>query len=350
MFLLCFAPESIKKPFDFRPMKKTVPVSLILCIGLLFFALTSFSQISIQSTKGYSVNVNIAPEAILVNGSNNKCTWGYNYNIQFSYTVTITGNNKPKKLYTLQGTIANKSDVHFFSLPKKEGSGTDKTKSNVWRSVSDCAKATVATMNLTTVNLEIEADGISYRTISYPLVIALPVKLVDFSAMASQSFVKIKWSTATETDNDYFTVERSTDENQWTAIKKVKGAGNSTSVISYEAYDDAPVNGTAYYRLKQTDIDGTISYSEIKTVTTTVSGKKPSIFPVPNTGNTINITGISDYKNYELQVINTGGHILFSSVLSKASVELPSLATGIYFVRVKNKVSGEATNLHYVKI
>lgn len=331
-------------------MKKTVLVSLILCIGLFFFALTSSSQISIQSTKGYSVNVNIAPEAIVVNGNSNKCTWGYNYNIQFSYTITFTGNNKPKKLYTLQGTIANKSDVHFFSLPKKEGSGTDKTKSNVWRSVSDCATATVATMNLTTVNLQIEGDGISARTVSYPLVIALPVKLVDFAALAGQHFVKIKWTTATETDNDFFTVERSTDENQWVAIKKIKGAGNSTSLISYEAYDDAPVNGTAYYRLKQTDIDGTVSYSEIKMVTTTVNGQKLSIYPVPNTGNTINIAGISDYKNHEIQLLNTSGHILFSSVLSKASVELPSLATGIYFVRVKNKVSGEATNLHYVKI
>jgi hypothetical protein len=308
------------------------------------------SQISVQSAKGYSVNINIVPEAILVKGNKNKCANGYNYNIEFSYSVTFTGTNKPKSLSTLEGTIASNSDVHFFSLPRKEGSGTDKTNSNVWSSVSDCATATIAAMNLNTVTIQLEGDGISARTVSFPLVIALPVKLVDFSAQASQYFVKIKWATATETDNDYFTVERSTDENHWTAIKKIKGAGNSTSLISYEVYDDAPMSGTAYYRLKQSDIDGTVSYSEIRMVTSTANRKKLSIYPVPNTGNTITIAGISDYKNHELQLLNAGGHILFSSVLSKASVELPSLATGIYFVRVKNKVSGEATILHYVKI
>jgi hypothetical protein len=58
----------------------------------------------------------------------------------------------------------------------------------------------------------------------------------------------------------------------------------------------------------------------------------------------------NDYKNNSLALRNAGVNILSSTTLSKASFELPSLATGVYFVRVKNKVSGEATNLRYVKI
>jgi hypothetical protein len=328
-------------------MKLTVPVSLSI-IFFFLLSIPSFSQISIQSTKGYSVNVNIVPEELIIHSNN--CQWGYNYNIKFSYTVTFTGPNKPKSLYTLQGTISNDADVHFFQLQKKEGSGTDKTTSNVWRGVNDCATATLATMNLTTVTLFVQGDGINYTTIAYPLVTVLPVKLVDFSAKENQQYVKLNWTTATETDNDFFTVERSTNETDWTAIQKVKGAGNSSSLLSYEAYDYAPVNGKAFYRLKQTDLNGAVTYSEIKVVNRTEAAKGLSIYPVPNIGNTINIAGISDYKNYDLQVLNAGGHILFSSVLSKASVELPSLATGIYFVRVKNKATGEATNLRYVKI
>ncbi len=330
-------------------MKPTVPLAVILTICLTaLLSNTSFSQISIQSTKGYAVNVNIQPEEIVYKGK--KCTYGYNYNIRFSYTVTFTGNNAPKSLYTLQGTISNKAVSHFFQLKKKPASGTETTQSNVWRGVSDCETATVTSMDLSTVNIEIEGEGISARTVSYPLVIALPVKLVSFSAELNQPSVKLKWTTATETNNDFFSIQRSTDENQWTVIKKVKGAGNSNNLVSYEAYDDAPVTGISYYRLAQTDLDGTSSYSEIKVVKNVTNGKGVSIYPVPTTGNTINFAGITDYKNNNLTLRNAGGNLLFSTTLSKASVELPSLATGVYFVRVINKVSGEATNLRFVKI
>lgn len=79
-----------------------------------------------------------------------------------------------------------------------------------------------------------------------------------------------------------------------------------------------------------------------------ITRKGISVYPVPGTGNTINFAGIIDYKN-NLALRNAGGNILFSTIVSKASVELPSLATGVYFVRVKNKVSGEATNLRSSK-
>lgn len=331
-----------------KPMKLTVPVSIFLSVVLSFSQNRSYSQISVQSTKGYSVNVNIVPEEIIATQKN--CTWGYNYNIKFSYTVTFTGNNKPKNLYTLQGTINDKSGAHFFQLQKKEGSGTDKTRSNVWRSASDCATATVETMNISTVNLIVQGEGINYTSVTFPLVIALPVQLVNFNVVPGLDAVKLNWTTATETDNDFFTIERSNNESEWTAINKVKGAGNSTSLLNYEAYDNAPLTGKSFYRLKQTDRDGKVSYSDIKVVNRKEAAKAISIYPVPNAGNTIHFAGLGDYKTYELQLLNAGGHILFSSVLSKASVELPSLATGVYFVRVKNKVSGEATNLRYIKI
>ena len=333
---------------NIQPMKLTVLSTLVFFVALLS-GNTSSAQISIVSSKGYTVNVNIQPEAIVPSTTKN-CQWGYNYNIKFSYAVTVTGKNKPKSFYTLQGTINSKNATHFFQIPTKEGNGTATTRSNVWRSVSDCAVATVTTMNLSTISIEIAADGISSQTVSYPLVVALPVKLVNFSADLQHSSVKLKWATATEINNDFFTVERSTDNNQWSAIGRVKGAGNSNSLVSYESVDNAPAAGTAYYRLAQTDIDGTVSYSAIKIVNNDAKKGSISIFPVPSVGRTINLSGITDYQNHDLTLLNAGGNILFSTTLSKASVELPSLATGVYFVRVKNKVTGEATNLRYIKI
>lgn len=331
-------------------MKLTLPVSALMSfIFVLSFNTASFSQISVQSTKGYSVNIYVEPIEIVIKG-NNKCTWGYNYDLKLNYTITLTGTNIPKKLYTLQGTVSNNSVSHFFSLPVKGGQGTTISKSSVWRSEPDCATATVATMNLNMINIEIEGDGISSRTVSFPFATILPVKMVSFSAEQDQQKVKLSWTTATETNNDFFTIERSSDDNQWSEIKKVKGAGNSTDLRSYTSYDENLAAGTFHYRIKQTDFDGKASYSEVRTIRNTGNRKGLSLYPIPNTGNTINIAGIKDYNKNELTLLNAAGNIIFATTLSTSSVELPSLVTGIYFIRIKDKLSGDITNFRYVKI
>jgi hypothetical protein len=349
-FYLVLHPNRIET-LSIRIMKLTVPVSCLLSfIFVLLFNTASFSQISVQSTKGYSVNVNVEPVEIVVKGNDNKCTWGYNYNLKLNYTVTITGNNAPKKLYTLQGTVTSNSASHFFSLPVKGGQGTTTTQSNVWRSQSDCATATVASMGLNMINLQIEGDGISFRTVSFPFATTLPVKMVSFSAKQEQQNVKLSWSTATEIDNDFFTVERSKDGDKWTEIKRIKGAGNSNELRSYVVYDENIAAGTFNYRIKQTDFDGKASYSEVRTIRNLNNNKNVSLFPIPNTGNTINVTGIKDYSKNELTLLNAGGNIIFAITLSTSSVELPQLVTGIYFIHIKDKQSGEVSNFRYVKI
>jgi len=331
-------------------MKLTLPVSFLTSIIFTFLSSTpSFSQISVQSTKGYSVNIYVEPVEIVTKG-NNKCTWGYNYDLKLNYAITLTGSNIPKKLYTLQGTVTNKSVSHFFSLPVNGGQGSTISKSSVWRSESDCATATVATMSFQTINIEIEGEGISARNVSFPYSTILPVKMVSFSAEQIQEKVKLNWATATEINNDFFTIERSSDDNQWNEIKKIKGAGNSTELRNYTSYDENPAAGTFHYRIKQTDFDGNTSYSEVRTIRNTGNTKSLSLFPVPNAGNTINIKGVKEYNKNELTLLTAAGNIIFATTLSTSSVELPSLTTGIYFIRIKDKLSGELTNFRYVKI
>lgn len=94
----------------------------------------------------------------------------------------------------------------------------------------------------------------------------LPVELIEFSARAMESDVKLSWVTATETNNDYFTIERSRDGRSFENLGIVFGKGNSTVINEYSFMDNNPLNGMNYYRLKQTDFDGQFSYSEIETV------------------------------------------------------------------------------------
>ncbi len=83
-----------------------------------------------------------------------------------------------------------------------------------------------------------------------------PIELLSFTAKSESSNVILEWSTATETNNDYFEIERSTDAENFEVVKKLPGAGNSNEIRSYAVVDKANFTGTVYYRLKQTDFDG----------------------------------------------------------------------------------------------
>lgn len=84
----------------------------------------------------------------------------------------------------------------------------------------------------------------------------LPIELINFNVNSENDIVHINWKTLTETNNDYFEVQRSLDGKTWKTISKVKGAGNSNDIIDYEEIDRSPYPGISYYKLKQVDYDG----------------------------------------------------------------------------------------------
>ena len=94
----------------------------------------------------------------------------------------------------------------------------------------------------------------------------LPVNLVHFAANPKDDRVEIEWTTVSETNNDYFTVEVSEDAVEFEEVTKVSGAGNSNVTLNYVSYDNRPHSGVSYYRLKQTDFDGKVMYSGIRVV------------------------------------------------------------------------------------
>jgi hypothetical protein len=81
----------------------------------------------------------------------------------------------------------------------------------------------------------------------------LPIELLSFNAVPDDKEVRVNWSTASETDNDYFTVEKSKDGIEWRTVAIVDGAGNSNTQLDYETMDYDPYSGLSYYRLMQTD-------------------------------------------------------------------------------------------------
>jgi hypothetical protein len=88
----------------------------------------------------------------------------------------------------------------------------------------------------------------------------LPIELIHFEATAASYSVDILWSTATEINNNFFTIERSPDMITWDIIGVVAGAGTTSAVHNYQFADQSPAAGLTYYRLKQTDFDGSFEY------------------------------------------------------------------------------------------
>ncbi len=116
-----------------------------------------------------------------------------------------------------------------------------------------------------------------------PLTIVLGIELEAFTATLEGRIVTLNWTTASETNNNFFSIERSLDGNRWEWIEQTKGAGNSIYKIHYSTIDINPYEGISYYRIKQTDFDGTTTYSDYKMIQNLLK-TKVDVYPNPTTG------------------------------------------------------------------
>ncbi|RLD61136.1 MAG: hypothetical protein DRJ01_08470, partial [Bacteroidetes bacterium] len=94
----------------------------------------------------------------------------------------------------------------------------------------------------------------------------LPIELISFNANLDNDKVNIYWATASEKNNDYFTIQRSTDGYNFEDVEETSGSGNSNSLINYSAVDYEPLYGLSYYRLKQTNYNGKSTYSDLVSI------------------------------------------------------------------------------------
>jgi len=110
----------------------------------------------------------------------------------------------------------------------------------------------------------------------------LPIELLSFEAKRNGGGISLSWTTSTEVDNDYFTIYRSPNGFDFTAIAQVDGAGNSNEVQRYTYIDRYPVAGKSYYKLRQTDYDGQFEEFQIISVQNDDDSLAPNIEIYPN--------------------------------------------------------------------
>ncbi|OQA95992.1 MAG: Endoglucanase C precursor [Bacteroidetes bacterium ADurb.Bin217] len=164
----------------------------------------------------------------------------------------------------------------------------------------------------------------------------LPIQLLKFTASPQEKSVLLEWSTATESQNDYFTLYKSSKTEQFTPIATVQGAGNSNVLQSYEYIDTDVTHGMLYYQLSQTDYNGTQSFSDIVSVYF-----EPKNFEIiscksdkQTTATTIEIQFLQYDEVNTLRIVNVVGQIMFEQKFTQTlyeQIEL-SLPPGMYTI------------------
>lgn len=170
----------------------------------------------------------------------------------------------------------------------------------------------------------------------------LPIELLNFDGQKEASKVKLFWTTTYEKDNDYYTIEKSSDAINFFSIGDLKSKGNSFSNLEYELYDNNPFSGINYYRLNQTNINKTFKYSQ--TISIAFNNDYDfSIFPNPlNNNQSLLITLNNLFKSQiELSIYDASGKIVISRFFKLADqkqiiLENLNLSSGIYIVRLNN--------------
>jgi Secretion system C-terminal sorting domain len=186
--------------------------------------------------------------------------------------------------------------------------------------------------------------------------IILPIELLRFTGDAYGKKNLLKWTTATETNNDYFTIEKSADGQSFTQLTRISGAGNSTHNIDYSTYDNDPINGITYYRLKQVDYNGAFTYSDVVPVLNTLDEVSiTNVRPNPTT-NDVSFDFYAGIKgNVHIEIMDYLGRKVSDETQSVSdgnvviNAKMNALEKGIYSLKVTFDQTGYSTITKVVK-
>lgn len=186
-----------------------------------------------------------------------------------------------------------------------------------------------------TVNNDDADEGIYDFAVSGSL-FALPVELRGFTVNKAGGQARLAWTTATESSNKGFEIQRSKDGNNWKTIGFVAGAGTTTAEQKYSYADAVPQKGRNYYRLKQVDIDNRAKFSDVRSVT--FADQYTLIYPVPAKDRVI--VELKDQKLIGTQAVlsDLHGRVLqrINITQMQQPVSLNNLSAGIYLLRMND--------------
>jgi Secretion system C-terminal sorting domain len=171
----------------------------------------------------------------------------------------------------------------------------------------------------------------------------LPIELLNFKSTCLNEKQRIlNWSTASETNNDFFEIEKSDNGLTWKTIKTINGAGNSSELLHYSYQDTSYNTDNVYYRLKQTDFDSQYKYSSIISNECNLS-KNQIITLYPNPANNQLYIDATIFGDIEIEIYNCLGQVVTHKNYVRASdnydsylIDVAGLTKGSYYAKISN--------------
>lgn len=192
-----------------------------------------------------------------------------------------------------------------------------------------------------TLTFSLTFNSGDYFTIGSTEEAALPVVLTSFGVEEKGSDVLLTWETSSESENAFYTVERSQDGASFSPVAYLDGAGTSSRINSYQYVDPAPGNGPHYYRLKQTDFNGTFSYSEVLRVDVKKADFGLKFYPNPvESGRPLMLeTSGAQGLTAQVEIRTLDGKLAQSLVVESVTikpiqVDTQGIEPGVYLLRV----------------
>ena len=188
----------------------------------------------------------------------------------------------------------------------------------------------------------------------------LPVELISFNATSSNNCVNLNWKTISELNNYGFFIERSINNIDFSEIGFIAGKGNSTELISYSFNDNNLTENKYYYRLKQTDFDGSFKYSDVLAIEVSLNPTNFELiqnYPNPFNPETIINFSVAETGNTKLTIYNSLGQeisTLFNNNAEKGvkyqiNFNASNLSSGIYFYKLSQGANTAIKKMVLVK-
>ena len=180
-----------------------------------------------------------------------------------------------------------------------------------------------------------------------PLNSPLPIIISNFSINGHKNQANLLWSTASETNNDYFEILHSTTGKDFQVIGMVKGVGNSNTIQQYRFTHENPARGRSFYRLRQVDYDGKYEYSPVRSVISDLKIKEIHIAPNPAT-DLVSIIHDGSSSTFDISIKDiTGRTIIDYKNYSAETLDISPLSSGLYTITII--ADGVATTQRLIK-
>jgi len=180
----------------------------------------------------------------------------------------------------------------------------------------------------------------------------IPVELIKFDAKLINDEVQLGWEVATEINHDYYTIEKSENGTDYFDLANVDQRVEGTQSIQYQYIDRNLSAGTNYYRLSQTDLDGTSKVLATDVVNTFQKSNRINLYPNPTGASRVTLDGLDTEVEYTISVSNIYGaqlsRLISTDDTGSYDLDIESLSAGVYFISLDNGVEQQV--LKFIKL